>query len=54
MRRHPRKGAGMLVLTFALLILMVCALLAIPLALDDDLRENMKFWGVPILAGVVI
>ena len=43
-----------MILVFTILILCVSALIAIPLALDEELRENMKFWGVPVLAGVVI
>ncbi len=43
-----------MILVFALLILVVSMLIAIPLALDEELRENVTFWGVPALAGVVI
>ena len=38
-----------MILVFTLLILCVSALIAIPLALDEELRENMKFWGIVIL-----
>ncbi len=38
-----------MILVFALLILFVSMLAAIPLALDPELRENMKFWGIVIL-----
>lgn len=43
-----------MILVFTLLIICVSALIAIPLALDEELRENMTFWGVPVLAGIVI
>ncbi len=43
-----------MILVFTLLILFVSMLALIPIVLDDDLRENMKFWGVPVLAGVII
>jgi hypothetical protein len=39
-----------MILVFTLLILCVCALIAIPLALDSDLRQNMAFWGAVIAA----
>ena len=39
-----------MILVFTLLILCVCALIAIPLALDEELRENMKFWGIVVAA----
>lgn len=39
-----------MILVFALLILFVSMLAAIPLALDPELRENVKFWGVPVMA----
>ncbi len=38
-----------MILVFALLLLFVSMLAAIPLALDPELRENMKFWGIVIL-----
>jgi hypothetical protein len=38
-----------MILVFALLILFVSMLAMIPLALDPELRENMKFWGIVIL-----
>lgn len=43
-----------MILTFTLLILFVSMLALIPLVLDEDLRENMKFWGVPAIAGAVL
>jgi hypothetical protein len=43
-----------MILVFTLLILFVSMLAIIPLALDEELRENMKFWGVHTLAAVVI
>ncbi len=43
-----------MILVFTLLILFVSMLAIIPLALDEELRENMKFWGVPALAGIAI
>jgi len=39
-----------MILVFALLILFVSMLAAIPLALDPELRENVTFWGVPVMA----
>lgn len=39
-----------MILFFTLLILCVCALIAIPLVLDSDLRQNMAFWGAVIAA----
>jgi hypothetical protein len=38
-----------MILVFALLILFVSMLAMIPLALDPELRENMKFWGIPVI-----
>jgi hypothetical protein len=43
--------AGM-ILVFTLLILCVCALIAIPLVLDSDLRQNMAFWGAVVSAAL--
>jgi ABC-type sugar transport system permease subunit len=40
----------MLILVFTTLILCVSVLIAIPLALDEELRENMKFWGIVVAA----
>ena len=41
-----------MILVFTLLILCVCALIAIPLALDSDLRQNMAFWGAVVSAAL--
>jgi hypothetical protein len=43
-----------MMLVFALLILFVSMLAAIPLALDPELRENMRFWGIPVVSGLAI
>lgn len=43
-----------MILVFTLLILFVSMLAAIPLALDPELRQNMAFWGVPVMAGLAI
>jgi hypothetical protein len=37
------------ILVFALLILFVSMLAMIPLALDSELRQNMTFWGIPVM-----
>jgi hypothetical protein len=39
-----------MILVFALLILFVSMLALIPLVLDPELRENMKFWGIVLAA----
>jgi hypothetical protein len=39
-----------MILVFALLILFVSMLAMIPLALDSELRKNMTFWGIPVMA----
>jgi len=39
-----------MILVFTLLILCVSALIAIPLVLDEELRENMKFWSIVVVA----
>ena len=38
-----------MILVFTLLILFVSMLVAIPLALDPELRQNVTFWGVPAM-----
>lgn len=43
-----------MILVFTILILCVSALIAIPLALDPELRQNMAFWGIPVMAGAAI
>ena len=45
------RGWGM-ILVFALLILFVSMLVAIPLALDSELRQNVTFWGIPVMVVV--
>jgi hypothetical protein len=39
-----------MILFFTLLILFVSMLAAIPLALDPELRENVTFWAIPVIA----
>lgn len=43
-----------MILVFALLILFVSMLAAIPLALDPELRENVTFWAIPVVSGLSI
>jgi hypothetical protein len=43
-----------MILVFALLILLVSMLAAIPLALDPELRENVTFWAIPVVSGLSI
>jgi hypothetical protein len=38
-----------MILVFALLILFVSMLAMIPLALDPELRQNVTFWGIPVM-----
>jgi hypothetical protein len=38
------------ILVFTLLILFVSMLAMIPLALDPELRKNVTFWCVPVMA----
>ncbi len=43
-------------LAFALLILFVSMLALVPIILDDELRQNLKFWLVPtaVAAGIFV
>lgn len=46
---HPRKESIM-TLAFALLILFVSMLALVPIILDDELRQNLKFWSLVVVA----
>jgi hypothetical protein len=37
-------------LAFALLILFVSMLALVPIILDDELRQNLKFWSLVVVA----